>query len=82
MPYYKSRIKQLHKAGKYVGVQIDGTLTSFLPLPEECRFDVAKAVTPYPVGGVKSFDLRKMSGDNIMIWGGLPGAMFTAHYYR
>lgn len=80
MPYYKKRIEQLHQAGKYVGIHIDGTLNSCLPLLEPCGFDVAEAVTPFPVGDVKIEDLRKVAGDKIVIWGGLPGALFSPSY--
>lgn len=80
MPYYKKRIEQLHKAGKYIGIHIDGTLGSCLPLLEPCGFDVAEAVTPFPVGDIKLEDLRKTAGDNIVIWGGLPGALFSPSY--
>jgi uroporphyrinogen-III decarboxylase len=80
MPYYKKRIGQLHKAGKFVGIHIDGTLSSCLPLLEPCGFDVAEAVTPFPVGDIKLEDLRKTAGDNIVIWGGLPGALFSPSY--
>lgn len=80
MQYYKRRIKQLHKSGKYVGIHIDGTLKSCLPLLERCGFDVAEAVTPYPIGDIKVEDLRKVAGDDIILWGGLPGPMFTLKY--
>lgn len=80
MPYYKKRIKQLHDSGKYVGIHIDGTLGSCLPLLERCGFDVAEAVTPYPIGDVTVEDLRKKAGDSIVIWGGLPGALFSSVY--
>jgi Uroporphyrinogen decarboxylase (URO-D). len=80
MPYYKKRIKQLHDSGKYVGIHIDGTLGSCLPLLEPCGFDVAEAVTPSPIGDIDVEDLRKVAGNNIVIWGGLPGALFSPQY--
>ena len=80
MPYYKKRIKQLHNSGKYTGIHIDGTLGSCLPLLEPCGFDVAEAVTPSPVGDIAVEDLRKTAGNNIIIWGGLPGALFSPQF--
>lgn len=80
MSYYKKRIKQLHDSGKYVGIHIDGTLGSCLPLLEQCGFDVAEAVTPFPVGDIRVEDLRKIAGDRIIIWGGIPGALFSPLY--
>ena len=76
-PYYKRRNKELHKNGKITGIHIDGTLKSCLPLLADSGFDVAEAVTPAPVGDVQLEDLRNTAGDNIVIWGGLPGALFS-----
>jgi hypothetical protein len=79
-PYYERRNKELHKSGKFTGIHIDGTLKSCLPLLADCGFDAAEAVTPAPVGDVRLEDLRKIAGDNIIIWGGLPGALFSPLY--
>ncbi len=46
----------------------------------DCGFDVAEAVTPYPLGDVKIKDLRKEAGKDLIIWGGLPGVMFSPLY--
>ena len=80
MPYYKMRIDQLHKTGKFVGIHIDGTLSSCLPLLEKCGFDVAEAVTPAPLGDIDVEKLRKVAGREIVIWGGIPGALFSGRY--
>ena len=78
--YYQKRIKQLHAAGKYASIHIDGTLKGCLPLLEHAGFDAAEAVTPAPIGDIEIEDLRKWSGDRIVIWGGLPGALFSPLY--
>ncbi len=80
MPYYKKRISQLHEAGKYVSIHIDGTLSSCLPLLGECGFDVAEAVTPAPIGDIEVERLREYAGKDIIIWGGIPGALFSERY--
>ena len=51
-----------------------------LPLLTECGFDVAEAVTPAPVGDIEIEQLRRMAGDSIVIWGGLPGSLFTPQF--
>lgn len=79
-PCYTKRIKQLHESGKFVGIHIDGTLKPCLPMLGQCGFDVAEAVTPFPVGDIKVEDLRKAAGDDIIIWGVLPGALFSTQY--
>ena len=80
MPYYIKRINQLHKAKKHVGIHIDGTLRACFPLLERCGFDVAEAVTPAPVGDIEVEGLRVLAGDKIVIWGGIPGAIFSDIY--
>lgn len=80
MPHYILQNKKLHSAGKFTGIHIDGTLKPCLSMLSECGFDAAEAVTPYPVGDVKIKDLRKEAGDKLIIWGGLPGALFSPLY--
>lgn len=77
--YYKRRTNQLHEAGKYVGIHIDGTLKPCLGMLKDCGFDAAEAVTPAPVGDIEIEDLRDCAG-NITIIGGMPGALFTKEY--
>lgn len=82
MPYYIKRINQLHEAGKYVGIHIDGNLRGCFPLLEKCGFDVAEAVTPAPLGDIEVKELRAIAGDKIVIWGGIPGALFSEAYSK
>lgn len=80
LPHYKQRNDLLHSAGKFTGIHIDGTLKPCLSMLSECGFDAAEAVTPYPVGDIRISDLRKEAGKDLIIWGGLPGAMFSPLY--
>ncbi len=80
IPHYKMRNDLLHKAGKFTGIHIDGTLRPCLSMLSDCGFDVAEAVTPYPAGDIHLKDLRKEAGNDLIIWGGLPGAMFSPLY--
>lgn len=79
-PYYQRRIEQLHQSGKFVGIHIDGTLKGCLQLLGECGFDVAEAVTPQPFGDLHPEEIRKTAGEGIVIWGGLPGGIFTPSF--
>lgn len=79
-PYYVRRTRQLHQAGKFCGIHIDGTLGACLPLLHGCGFDVAEAVTPFPVGDLRLESLRAAAGENIVIWGGLPSPLFTPQF--
>lgn len=78
--YYCQRINQLHEAGKKVGIHIDGTL-SLLPIVAETGLDFVESVTPAPVGDAEIEELRALSA-NMVIWGGLPGAMFAPPFTK
>jgi len=80
MPHYQKRNKQLHDAGKFTGIHIDGTLKPCLSMLFKCGFDVAEAVTPFPIGDIHIKDLRKEAGEDLIIWGGLPGVLFSPLY--
>lgn len=80
MPYYKQITDEIHRAGKKVAIHIDGSLKPCLGLLSDCGFDIAEAVTPEPFGDVALEDVRKTAGDNIIIWGGLPGGLFSRNY--
>jgi len=77
LPCYRKVADILHRAGKKVGIHIDGTLKPCLGKLSKAGFDFAEAVTPYPVGDVPLEKLRALAGEELVIWGGLPGAMFT-----
>jgi hypothetical protein len=80
MPYYQRINERLHRAGKKTAIHIDGRLTPCLGLLSECGFDIADAVTPAPFGDIAVEDLRKAAGDRLVIWGGLPGGLFSGNY--
>lgn len=79
-PYYHKRASQLHSAGKLIYVHIDGTLRGLLPLLRETGVDCAQSLTPAPMGDLAVSDLRKKAGEDIVLWGGLPGALFSRTY--
>lgn len=76
--YYRRRVGQLHGAGRYTAVHLDGAVRGLLPRLVGCGFDAIESVTPAPVGDVEIEDLRAVMGnDRTIIWGGIPGAMFA-----
>jgi len=79
-PYYKRRVGKLHAKGKYAWVHIDGTLRGVLPLVEETGVDAAESLTPLPIGDVSVEDLRKIAGSRLILWGGIPAALFSPLY--
>jgi hypothetical protein len=75
--YYVRRLAQLHGAGKVVGVHLDGTMRGILPLLVEVGMDFIESITPQPTGDVGVEELRDLAGPRVILWGGLPGAMFA-----
>ena len=80
MPYYRKIVERLHAAGKIVAIHIDGGLKPCLGLLSTCGFDIAEAVTPAPFGDLGVEELRKAAGPDIVLWGGLPGGIFSRNY--
>ncbi|MGQ9596287.1 MAG: uroporphyrinogen decarboxylase family protein [Thermoproteota archaeon] len=79
-PYYKERTLQLHAKGKKIYLHIDGSLRGLLPLLAQTGVDCAQSLTPAPAGDVDVKDFREMAGDGIVLWGGLPGILFSGKY--
>jgi len=75
--YYVARIEPLHAAGKKVGTHLDGTMRGILPLLVATGLDFIESITPKPTGDVAVEDLRDLAGPEIILFGGIPGAMFA-----
>ena len=79
---YVHWIERLHAAGKQVGVHIDGTLHGITPAVVKTGMDFIESVTPEPCGDVAIEDLRELAGDKVILWGGIPGAMFAPPFTK
>ena len=77
LDYYRRRNAQLHAGGKWVGAHIDGTLRGLLEMYTPAGFDFAESVTPAPVGDVAVEAIRGLAGDDLILIGGVPGAIFS-----
>jgi uroporphyrinogen-III decarboxylase len=75
--YLREKIKFLHSSGKKVIIHVDGTLKGAAEKLSSTGVDCLDAVTPKPVGDVGMDEIRKLTGDDVLILGGLPGAMFA-----
>lgn len=75
--YYVARIEALHAAGKKVGTHLDGTLRGILPLLVKTGLDFIESITPKPTGDVAVEHLRDLAGPEVILFGGIPGAMFA-----
>ncbi|NLO75029.1 MAG: hypothetical protein GX100_13100 [candidate division WS1 bacterium] len=75
--YLTMRVAGLHAAGKQVFIHLDGTLRGVAEKVPATGIDCLDAVTPKPVGDVAMEHLRALIGEEILVIGGLPGAMFA-----
>ena len=75
------RLMRLHAAGIKCVVHLDGTIKGLLPKLVGSGFDAIEALTPAPVGDLELGDIRGHAGsDTVILWGGVPGAMFAPPY--
>jgi len=80
IPYWQRRVEQLHRAGKLVALHNDGTLRASLPLLLDAGLDAVESVTPAPVGDMTVEEIRTATARKAVVWGGLPGALFSPLY--
>jgi len=80
-PMHRRWLEQLHQVGITAAVHLDGTIRGLLPKLAAVGFDSVEALTPKPVGDVGLAEMRAVAGsDRLVLWGGLPGAMFAPPY--
>lgn len=79
IPYYNKRVKELHKAGKFCHIHMDGSLKELLPFLEKLPFDGLEALTAYPQGDVTLEELQKSIGSKILL-DGVPSILFLNEY--
>ncbi|HEY3397412.1 MAG TPA: uroporphyrinogen decarboxylase family protein [Armatimonadota bacterium] len=79
--YYRDflteKLAAFHAAGQKVICHVDGTLRGLVERLPGIGVDCLDAVTPKPVGDVGMDEIRDLVGPDILILGGLPGAMFA-----
>ena len=79
-PYESKWVNRIRQAGKYSFIHMDGTLKGLIKQVAETGFDVIEAATPYPSGDMTMEEIAaEIRGDTI-IWGGLPGIVFTPNF--
>jgi uroporphyrinogen-III decarboxylase len=76
-PYLTARTAGLHAHGKQAIIHIDGTLRGVVERIPATGIDAIDAMTPAPVGDVSIAEIRDLVGEELIILGGLPGAMFA-----
>jgi hypothetical protein len=81
IPFWEKRAGQLHDAGIYSHVHIDGFFNNFLPYLRHLPFDGIEALTPRPQGDMTLEDIKANIGDKILI-DGIPAVHFLDTYTR
>jgi hypothetical protein len=79
VPYYRKRVQQLHHAGKYVHIHMDGSLKDLLPFFDTLDFDAFEALTAKPQGNVTLEEVKTAVGKKILI-DGIPAVLFLPQY--
>ncbi len=79
MPYYERRVKELHAAGKFCHIHMDGMLKDLLPYLNQLPFDGLEALTPAPAGDVTLEELKPAIGNKILL-DGIPSTLFLPQY--
>jgi len=80
LPYWTKRIAQLKKKEKFVGVHNDGAVKPTVSLLIKAGYSFIEAVTPFPVGDITFEEIEEIIGDNVIVFGGIPGALFSPLY--
>ncbi len=77
LPYYQQRTEQLRRAGKWTFTHLDGVMRGLLPLLGRSGVSCVEALTPAPYGDLQPEQIRELAGDEVVLWGGLPGPLFS-----
>jgi hypothetical protein len=78
-PYERKWTDRIRAAGKTSFIHMDGTLRGLVRLVAETGFDVLEAMTPLPSGDMAMEELAAVVPGPTVLWGGLPGIVFTPH---
>lgn len=73
--YYCKRVDELHAAGKFVHIHVDGTMKPLLGHLRDCPWDGIEAATPVPQGDVTLEEIKDALGDLVLL-DGIPALYF------
>jgi len=79
IPYYRYRTEQLHAAGKFVHIHVDGAMRPLLPYMQACPWDGIEAATPRPQGDVTIEEIKESLGPLVLL-DGIPAVYFLPSY--
>lgn len=76
-PYETRWVQRIRASGRHSFIHMDGTLRGLLARVAETGFDVLEALTPSPSGDMTMEEITAAVPPKTVIWGGIPGIMFT-----
>lgn len=76
-PYEEKWNKKIKSKGKYSFIHMDGYLKGLLKEVSTTGFSVIEAMTPKPVGDIEVNEFSNYVENDVVMWGGIPGASFT-----
>jgi hypothetical protein len=79
-PYYCKRVDELHAAGKFVHIHVDGALKPLLRHLRDCPWNGIEAATAFPLGDVTLEEIKDALG-NLILLDGLPALYFLPDQY-
>jgi hypothetical protein len=79
IPYYEKRVHELHQAGKFCHVHMDGDFKDLLPFISDLPFDGLEALTFKPQGDVEIDEVKEALGNKILL-DGIPSILFLHQY--
>ena len=78
--YYQEANRRLHARGKFAAMHADADTSGILGLIEQSGWDLMDCFLTAPMARVTLREARRAWGDRVVIWGGLPSAVFSPEY--
>jgi uroporphyrinogen-III decarboxylase len=79
-PFYREARETLSRGDKILVVHGDGEMKSLLEKLMVCGVQVVEALTPKPMTSIDVRTTRRLWGDRVAMWGGVPSVILTDTY--
>ena len=79
-PFYREAREILTRGDKVLVVHGDGEMRVLLEKLMDCGIQVVEALTPKPMTSIDLAETRRLWGDQVAMWGGIPSTILTSTY--
>ena len=76
-PFYREAREILSRGDKILVVHGDGEMKTLLEKLMSCGVQVVEALTPKPMTSIDILETRRLWGDRVAMWGGIPSVILT-----